>query len=81
MNHPPLNAPARSPCEQVRRQGRMVKKEKPKMELKPKLQDYTESEFQTLVDKIWSVEANREDHNRLINHFDLIVDHPDGADL
>jgi hypothetical protein len=59
----------------------MVKKEKPKMELKPKLQDYTESEFQTLVDKIWSVEANREDHNRLINHFDLIVDHPDGADL
>lgn len=51
------------------------------MELKPKLQDYTESEFQTLVDKIWSVEANREDHNRLINHFDLIVDHPDGADL
>jgi hypothetical protein len=51
------------------------------MDLKPKLQDYTESEFQTLVDKIWNVEASKEDHDRLINHFDLIVGHPNGADL
>ncbi|MCW1244223.1 bacteriocin immunity protein [Pseudomonas sp. SAICEU22] len=51
------------------------------MELKPKLQDYTESEFQALVDKIWNVEASKEDHDRLINHFDRIVDHPSGADL
>ncbi|WP_434700870.1 bacteriocin immunity protein [Pseudomonas sp. D1-36] len=53
------------------------------MELKPKLQDYTESEFQTLVDKIWNVEACRDkkEHDRLIKHFDLIVGHPDGADL
>ncbi|WP_420233162.1 bacteriocin immunity protein [Pseudomonas sp. ABY48] len=51
------------------------------MELKPKLQDYTESEFQMFVDKIWSVDASKEDHDRLINHFDRIVGHPSGADL
>lgn len=51
------------------------------MDLKPKLQDYTESEFQTLVDRIWNVEASKKDHDRLINHFDRIVGHPSGADL
>ncbi|MBC3366057.1 bacteriocin immunity protein [Pseudomonas sp. SWRI154] len=51
------------------------------MELKPKLQDYTESEFQMFVDQIWNVDTRKEDHDRLINHFDRIVGHPSGADL
>ncbi len=51
------------------------------MELKATLKDYTESEFQALVDKIWAVDLSRQDHDRLINHFDLIVGHPKGADL
>ncbi|CAN1601875.1 bacteriocin immunity protein [Pseudomonas mediterranea] len=51
------------------------------MELKPRLQDYTESEFQMFVDKIWNVDIGKKDHDRLINHFDRIVGHPSGADL
>lgn len=51
------------------------------MELKPKLQDYTEAEFQAFVGKIWNVDMGKEEHDRLINHFDRIVGHPKGADL
>lgn len=51
------------------------------MELKATLKDYTESEFQALVEKIWTVDLPRQDHDRLINHFDQIVGHPKGADL
>ncbi|MFL6535390.1 MAG: bacteriocin immunity protein, partial [Pseudomonas sp.] len=51
------------------------------MELKPKLQDYTESEFQTFVEKIWNADMRKETHDQLINHFDRIVGHPKGADL
>jgi hypothetical protein len=55
--------------------------DEPKMELKPTLKDYTASEFQALVNRIWAVDLPRQDHNRLINHFDRIVGHPKGADL
>lgn len=51
------------------------------MELKAKLKDYTEPEFQALVDRIWAVDLPKQDHDRLINHFDQIVGHPKGADL
>lgn len=51
------------------------------MELKPKLQDYTETEFQAFVGAIWNVDMGKEEHDRLINHFDRIVGHPKGADL
>jgi hypothetical protein len=51
------------------------------MELKATLKDYTESECQALVDRIWVVDLPKQDHNRLINHFDRIVGHPKGADL
>jgi len=51
------------------------------MELKPKFQDYTESEFQTFVEKIWNADMRKETHDQLINHFDRIVGHPKGADL
>ncbi|KHK63120.1 bacteriocin immunity protein [Pseudomonas frederiksbergensis] len=51
------------------------------MELKPKLQDYTEAEFQAFVGRIWNVDMGKEEHDRLINHFDRIVGHPKGADL
>jgi hypothetical protein len=56
-------------------------KEEPKMELKPILQEYTATEFQALVDKIWAVDLPKHAHNQLINHFDRIVGHPKGADL
>lgn len=51
------------------------------MELKAILKDYTESEFQALVNRIWAVDLPKQDHDRLINHFDRIVGHPKGADL
>ncbi|MCP1445779.1 hypothetical protein J3D54_004911 [Pseudomonas sp. GGS8] len=51
------------------------------MELKTTLKDYTAPEFQALVDRIWAVDLSKADHDRLINHFDRIVDHPKGADL
>lgn len=51
------------------------------MELKATLQDYTATEFQTLVERIWAVDLPRQDHDRLINHFDRVVDHPSGTDL
>ncbi|MFJ2480133.1 S-type pyocin domain-containing protein [Pseudomonas sp. NPDC087598] len=51
------------------------------MQLKPTLKDYTEPEFQALVDRIWAVDLPNADHDRLINHFDQIAGHPKGADL
>ncbi|WPN44900.1 bacteriocin immunity protein [Pseudomonas sp. P1.8] len=51
------------------------------MELKATLKDYTQSEFQALVNRIWAVDLPRQDHDRLIEHFDRICGHPKGADL
>lgn len=51
------------------------------MELKSNLQDYTEPEFLSFVEKIWAVDVRKQDHDRLIDHFDRIVGHPKGADL
>ena len=51
------------------------------MELKPQLQDYTEAEFQAFVRKIWNTDVPKQEHDRLINHFDRVVGHPKGADL
>ena len=51
------------------------------MKLKSTLNDYTEAEFQTLVDRIWAVDLPKVDHDRLINHFDQIAGHPKGTDL
>ncbi|MCP1495401.1 hypothetical protein J2Y86_000108 [Pseudomonas migulae] len=51
------------------------------MELKTTLKDYTASEFQALVNQIWAVDLPKPDHDQLINHFDRIVGHPQGADL
>ncbi|WP_460125411.1 bacteriocin immunity protein [Pseudomonas sp. S2_C03] len=51
------------------------------MELKPNLTDYTAAQFQELVNRIWAVDVPQKDHNRLIDHFDQIVGHPNGADL
>ncbi|WP_449105395.1 bacteriocin immunity protein [Pseudomonas mohnii] len=51
------------------------------MELKATLKEYTASEFQALVDKIWAVDLPKQEHDRLINHFDRIAGHPKGADL
>jgi hypothetical protein len=51
------------------------------MELKPTLQDYTREEFSTLVHTIWNADLQQSEHDRLVAHFDKIVDHPHGADL
>lgn len=51
------------------------------MELKATLKDYTEPEFQALVNRIWAVDLPKQNHDQLINHFDRIVGHPEGADL
>lgn len=51
------------------------------MELKATLKDYTAPEFQALINKIWAVDVRKQDHDRLIDHFDRIVGHPKGADL
>lgn len=51
------------------------------MDLKSTLKDYTEPEFQSLVNRIWAVDLPKRTHDQLINHFDRIVGHPDGADL
>lgn len=51
------------------------------MELKATLKEYTASEFQALVDRIWAVDLPKLDHDRLINQFDRIVGHPQGACL
>lgn len=51
------------------------------MELKERIQDYTQDEFTTLVHTIWRADLQQVDHDRLVAHFDSIVDHPDGADL
>ncbi len=51
------------------------------MEFKQRLQDYSEMEFLDFVKKIWAVDVRKEDHDKLIEHFDTIVGHPQGADL
>ena len=51
------------------------------MELKNTLKDYTALEFQALVNKIWAVDLPKQAHDQLIDHFDRIVGHPQGADL
>jgi hypothetical protein len=51
------------------------------MELKTTLKDYTASEFQALVNRIWAVDLPKPEHDQLIDHFDRIVGHPQGADL
>jgi hypothetical protein len=51
------------------------------MELKTALKEYSASAFQALVNRIWAVDLPKLDHDRLINHFDRIVGHPQGADL
>jgi len=51
------------------------------MELKPTIQHYTESEFLSLVQTIFDVNVRKEDHDKLINHFDSIAGHPAGADI
>jgi hypothetical protein len=51
------------------------------MDLKPKLEDYTEPEFLHFVKKIWAVDVPEDEHGRLVMHFDKVSQHPDGADL
>ncbi|NBA93416.1 S-type pyocin domain-containing protein [Pseudomonas sp. R5(2019)] len=51
------------------------------MELKPNLQAYTETQFLTLLNTLWEADMSEAEHNRLVQHFDEICEHPLGADL
>ncbi|MCT8345082.1 MULTISPECIES: bacteriocin immunity protein [Photorhabdus] len=51
------------------------------MELKNKLEDYTEAEFLSLLNKIWAVDVSEEEHDNLIDHFEKLVEHPNGNGL
>ncbi|MBS9425789.1 bacteriocin immunity protein [Photorhabdus caribbeanensis] len=51
------------------------------MELKNKLEDYTEAEFLSLLNKIWAVDVSEEEHDDLIDHFEKLVEHPNGNGL
>lgn len=51
------------------------------MEFKATLNEYTATEFKSLVSTIWEVEVDEAAHALLIDHFDKIVGHPLGADL
>ncbi|WP_410737749.1 bacteriocin immunity protein, partial [Citrobacter koseri] len=57
------------------------------MELKQRLEDYTESEFIEFLNEFFENPGNLkgrefESHsNRLVKHFDKIVDHPEGNGL
>lgn len=49
------------------------------MELKEKFECYSEAEFMELLNKIWEVDVSSEDeHDRLIEHFSKVVEHPRG---
>lgn len=51
------------------------------MELKQALQNYTQQEFSTLLNQIWTVKTDKAEHNKIIKHFDDIVKLTEGTDL
>ncbi|RZN44652.1 bacteriocin immunity protein [Escherichia sp. E10V10] len=57
------------------------------MELKPKLEDYTEDEFRTFLNEFFTNPKKLKGKERqqyidnLVAHFDLIVNHPEGNGL
>ncbi|WP_434155590.1 bacteriocin immunity protein [Pseudomonas sp. JZ134] len=49
---------------------------------KETLSDYTEAEFLQLLHDIHEVNVcSEEEHSALVRHFEIISEHPDGADL
>ena len=52
------------------------------MELKNKLEDYTELEFLGFLNRIWALEvSSEEEHDELIAHFSKVTEHPQGNGL
>lgn len=51
------------------------------MELRPKLSQYEERSFLSLVEAIWHADADKASHDAWIAHFNNIVGHPAGSDL
>lgn len=52
------------------------------MNLKNKYEDYTESEFLELLNRLWAVdEPSEAEHDELIEHFSKITEHPQGNGL
>lgn len=51
------------------------------MKTKLTLQEYTQTEFADLVERITAVGHSKREHDELVQHFDRIVKHPKGSDL
>ncbi|UZE00846.1 bacteriocin immunity protein [Pseudomonas mediterranea] len=52
------------------------------MKLKNKLEEYTEAEFLEILNKIWATDVStEEEHDKLIEHFSKVTEHPQGNGL
>ncbi|WP_391528669.1 bacteriocin immunity protein [Photorhabdus akhurstii] len=51
------------------------------MDLKNKLEEYTENEFIELISRIISDEGTEEEQDALLEEFIKITEHPSGSDL
>ncbi len=51
------------------------------MDLKSKLEEYTENEFIELISRIISDEGTEEEQDALLEEFIKITEHPSGSDL
>lgn len=52
------------------------------MKLKNKFEEYTETEFLEILNKIWAADVStEEEHDKLIEHFSKITEHPQGNGL
>ncbi|MEA9390695.1 bacteriocin immunity protein [Acerihabitans sp. TG2] len=51
------------------------------MILKDKLENYSEEEFLQFLIKIWAIDVSEEEHDYLVQHFEKLVEHPNGNGL
>lgn len=52
------------------------------MSFKNKFEEYTEAEFLEFLGKIWSTDVStEEEHDKLIEHFSKVTEHPKGNGL
>ncbi len=51
------------------------------MNLKPRLQDYTEAEFAALIEEIYGAKGGEAYQDELIKHVCSVSEHPEGSDL
>ncbi|PIF07580.1 bacteriocin immunity protein [Candidatus Pantoea floridensis] len=51
------------------------------MNLKPRFEEYTETEFTQLVSEICIAEGNEAYQDELLDNFIAVTEHPEGSDL